>query len=331
MQPITQAAEDDDRTAILADRNQAHSPSETAVADAVPQRLALRAVSAAPKLQPVGEAARDVKPMTIPGDERPLNPPSADPVAEVVGTHRVPQTTLAFSKAPELQPITEAVHNDHPMTTPADEISANPPSEKPEGAGIHRIPQITLHAFCETPESIGMIEKAVADRRMARANCKVLPGGIAAAIDLYRKSASPNVVVIESRAPAIELYAHLDALADVCVSGTKVVVIGYANDIAIYRGLLLRGVSEYIVGPVDPLSVIAAVSRLYHQPGAKKFGRSLAFIGANGGVGSSTIAQNVAAMIARGYDADVLFADLDLPVGTASRGFDLNSIQSISP
>ena len=181
----------------------------------------------------------------------------------------------------------ETTRNDDRMTPQADNLSATPSGHGPvpEALGMHRIPQITLHAFCGTAESIGMIEKAIADRRMARANCKVFPGGIAAAIDLYRNSASPNVVIIESRAPAVELYAHLDALADVCVAGTKVIVIGYANDIAIYRELLRRGVGEYIVGPViHPLSVIAAVSRLYHRPGAKKFGRSVAFIGANGGV-----------------------------------------------
>jgi pilus assembly protein CpaE len=103
-----------------------------------------------------------------------------------------------------------------------------------------------------------------------------------------------------------------------------VIVVGYTNDIAIYRELLRRGVSEYIVAPVDPLSLIAGISCLYQDPTGEKFGRSLAFIGANGGVGSSTIAHNVASTIARAYDCDVILADLDLPFGTASLGFDLN-------
>ena len=212
------------------------------------------------------------------------------------------------------------------MTNLAYETSTELPSENPVGhvLEMRRVPQITLHAFCDTPELIGTIEKAVADRRMSRANAKVHSGGITAAIDLYRQAGSANLVIIENRAAVTDLYAQLDALADVCVAGTKVIVVGYTNDVAIYRELLSRGVSEYIVAPVDPISIIASVSRLYHDPAVNKFGRSLAFIGANGGVGSSTIAQNVAATIARTYDCDVILADMDLPFGTASLGFDLN-------
>jgi len=130
---------------------------------------------------------------------------------------------------------------------------------------------------------------------------------------------------VENRAAIKELDTQLDALADVCVTGTKVIVLGYANDVAIYRELLQRGVSEYIVAPVDPLTIIASISRLYQDPGATKFGRSLAFIGSNGGVGSSTLAQNVASTIARTFARNVILADLDLPFGTASLGFDVSS------
>ena len=79
------------------------------------------------------------------------------------------------------------------------------------------------------------------------------------------------------------------------------------------------------MAPIDPVSIIASISRLYHDPTAKKLGRCLAFIGANGGVGSSTIAQNVASVLGRTYDCDVILADLDLAFGTASLGFDLDS------
>jgi pilus assembly protein CpaE len=189
---------------------------------------------------------------------------------------------------------------------------------------MHRVPQITLHAFCETSDLVGVVEKAIVDRRMSRVTAKVHCSGILGAIDLYRQEGSPNLVMIEDRGAFADLCARLDALADVCVAGTKVIVIGCANDIAIYRELLRRGVSEYIVAPVDPMSLIAGVSRLYQDPTGEKFGRSLAFIGAHGGVGSSTIAQNVAWTIARAYDCDVILADLDLPFGTASLSFDLN-------
>jgi pilus assembly protein CpaE len=335
MQTLSEASEHAHRVATLAPENPTYSapenptysPSENGTGAVVERRP--QQPPAVPESQPFNEATWDDPAMTV---------PSRATLAQAARTDRDPPPPPPVSEAPELQP----------MTTPAEQCSAGPPSQTgvadvvqtgvadvvqtgvADVVAMHRIPQITLHAFCDRPESIATIEKAFGDRRMSRANCKVFSGGIAAAIDLYHKSTSPNVVIIESRAPIVELYAKLDALAEVCVAGTKVVVIGYANDVAIYRELLLRGVSEYVVGPLDPISLIAAVARLYHHPGAKKFGRCLAFIGAKGGVGSSTIAHNVAAMIARGFEGDVVLVDLDLPFGTASLGFDLNSGQGVA-
>jgi pilus assembly protein CpaE len=56
----------------------------------------------------------------------------------------------------------------------------------------------------------------------------------------------------------------------------------------------------------------------------------VAFIGATGGVGSSTVAQNVSSEIGRIYDCNVILLDMDLPFGTASLGFDLNPAQGIA-
>src|SRR5271166_1763309 len=218
------------------------------------------------------------------------------------------------------------------MSNLAFNTSSDQASENSVGqvVDMHRVPQITLHALCETPEIIRTIEKAIADRRMSRAHAKFHPGGIVAAIELYRKATSPGLIIIESREQVSDLLSQLDALADVCVSGTKVIVIGHTNDVTIYRELLLQGVSEYIVAPFNPLALVVSISRLYQEPGASKFGRSLAFIGATGGAGSSTIAHNVAPIIGRTCDCNVTLLDLDLPFGTASLGFDVNPAQGIA-
>jgi len=118
--------------------------------------------------------------------------------------------------------------------------------------------------------------------------------------------------------------------ADVCVPGTRVIVIGHVNDVTLYRELMIRGVSEYIVAPVDPIALIAVISRIHQAANAGKLGRTLAFIGANGGVGSSTIARNVAGTIARSCRFDVILADLDLPFGSASLGLNLSPTQGMA-
>ncbi len=218
------------------------------------------------------------------------------------------------------------------MTKFAHKSLAELPSDKPASCTVEmiRVPQITLHAFCETPDMITTIERAIADRRFSRSDARVHPGGIDAAIAMYRQVVSPNLVIIESRSAAAELHAQLGALADVCVPGTQVIVIGYVNDVTLYRELMIRGVSEYIVAPLEPIALIAVISRIHQTANASKLGRTLAFIGANGGVGSSTIARNVAGTIARSCRFDVILADLDMPFGSASLGFNLNPTQGMA-
>src|ERR1700735_4908187 len=168
------------------------------------------------------------------------------------------------------------------MTSLAQKILPIPLGTKPTAqvAEMLRIPSITIHAFCDTPETIGAMERAVADRRLSRAHATLHPGGIAAAINSYRRTGIPKLLLVESRAAIADLHSQLNALADVCQTSTKVIVIGYTNDIAVYRDLLARGVSEYIVAPVDAVTIIGAISRLYQGTGTSKLGRSLAFIGA---------------------------------------------------
>jgi pilus assembly protein CpaE len=193
-----------------------------------------------------------------------------------------------------------------------------------------RLPFITLHAFCESAEAQDQFALAVQDRRMARVQAQVHSGGVSAAVKLYENSPTPNLVILESRAAGPELLEQLDHLAGVCDAGTKVMIVGYANDISLYRTLLQKGVSDYLVGPVPALGLIERVGSLYTDTSSGKLGRSIAFIGAKGGVGSSTLAQNVSACIARQTEVNVLLADLDIPFGSASINLDIEDHQGVA-
>ena len=106
---------------------------------------------------------------------------------------------------------------------------------------IAQIPRISIQAFCESPAIAQVVEQAAADRRMAKAQVKVNMGGVAAAIEAFRSAPTPNLIVVESTSERAELMANLDMLAEFCDSGTKVLVIGHENDIALYRALIARG------------------------------------------------------------------------------------------
>jgi pilus assembly protein CpaE len=207
------------------------------------------------------------------------------------------------------------------------EVAASEPI--PPG-DVRPVPRISLQAFCETPELAETFETAAADRRMARAHVKIHMGGIAAAAEFYQAAATPNLIVVESQLSRERLDVELERLAEVCDTGTKVIVIGHVNDVELYRELKRRGISEYMVTPVDVLDVVRTIGDLYVERDAAPLGRSVAFIGAKGGVGSSMIAHNVAWAISRNFESDVVIADLDLPFGTAGLDFNQDPTKGIA-
>lgn len=192
------------------------------------------------------------------------------------------------------------------------------------------LPRITVQAFCETPGVASTMQAAVADRRMEKAHARVQMGGPAAAVEAFRTAPTPNVIVLEAVSDAATLVAQLDTLSESCDAGTKVVVIGHVNDVQLYRDLIRRGVSEYLVAPLGVLDVLRTLSELYVAPGARNLGRLIAFMGAKGGVGSSTVAHNVAWAMARSLDASTVIVDLDIAFGTAGLDFNQDPPQGIA-
>src|SRR5262249_22485521 len=119
-------------------------------------------------------------------------------------------------------------------------------------------------------------------------------------------------------------------LAEVCDSGTRVIVVGRHNDILFYREMIRRGVSEYLIAPIATLDVVRAVCTLFNAPDAKPVGRILAVVGAKGGVGASAVAHNVAWAVARDMQLDTVIADLALPFGTAGLDYNQDPAQGIA-
>ncbi len=195
---------------------------------------------------------------------------------------------------------------------------------------IAPVPRISMQAFCETPEVAQIIQSAIGDRRMEKAHVKVHMGGAAAALEAYRSASTPNVILIETTSKREELIDYLHALAEFCDAGTKVVVTGRMNDIVLYRELMARGVSEYLVAPFTVLDFIRTISRLYTGAGAEPVGKIVAFVGAKGGAGASTIAHNVAWSIPRELDIQTALVDLDLGFGTAGLDFNQDPPQGIA-
>jgi len=191
-------------------------------------------------------------------------------------------------------------------------------------------PRVSVQAFCETVETAAAIQAAGEDRRMAKAHLRIQMGGVTAAVEAYQSSPTPNVIILESESSSEDILDGLDQLANYCDPGTRVVIIGRMNDVMLYRELVRRGVSDYLISPVGTLQVVRAVCGLFSAPDAKPVGRIVAVVGAKGGVGASTVAHNIAFSIARDLMLDSVVTDLDLAFGTAGLDFNQDPPQGIA-
>jgi pilus assembly protein CpaE len=191
-------------------------------------------------------------------------------------------------------------------------------------------PPVSVQAFCESAETAATIQAAAEDRRLAKIYLRMQMGGIAGALEAYKISPTPNVIILESEDRGKGILARLDELAAACDAGTRVILIGRHNDIAFYRELMRRGISDYLIAPVGTIDILRTICSLFNAPGAEPVGKILAVVGAKGGVGASAVAHNIAWAVARDVHLDAVIADLDLPFGTAGLDYNQDPPQGIA-
>ena len=225
----------------------------------------------------------------------------------------ISDATYSLSSAAELDTAFERAHDSPSQPTHA-----------------RSIPRVNIQAFCEDQDTAAVVEKASQDRRLAKAHVTVQMGGVQAAVAFYKNMSTPNLIIIESLLDRTDLLGELDRLAEVCDPGTKVIAIGHVNDVLLYRELLRRGISEYVVAPAKVLQIIESISGIYTDPETGPVGQVIAFVGAKGGSGSSTVCHNTAFAMASALKSDVVIADFDLPFGTASLDFNQDPLQGIA-
>jgi Flp pilus assembly CpaE family ATPase len=154
--------------------------------------------------------------------------------------------------------------------------------------------RLSITAFVINEETKSAIYKIKNERHFARCQIIVHDGGIDNGIESLSANETPNLIIIEAEETGGLLIEKLEALANVTDSNSKILLIGYENDIQLYRNLMDMGISEYLCGTVSAPQLEASINQLFTDPGSIELGRVIACIGARGGTGSSTIAANLA-------------------------------------
>lgn len=157
-------------------------------------------------------------------------------------------------------------------------------------------------------------------------------GGIANAVRSLGIMSSPEFLIVDM-SESVDMLGDLNALAEVCEPGTIVLALGVINDVGIYRDLIHSGIHDYLVKPISPELLREAVisgELALHTPAEAESKAALPtdkstvlVIGSRGGVGSTTIAANVAKRYSDKEENSVAFLDLDVQFGTGAMQFDL--------
>lgn len=190
--------------------------------------------------------------------------------------------------------------------------------------------RINIGAFVLTDAVRDAVNSLTQDRLFLRSTVAVQDGGMQAALDFLSQRSTPELLIIETTAEDDALFNELNALADVCQPGTRVVLIGAENDINLFKTLLEQGVSQYFLRTVSGEELKTAILDAFADKSMNAKSRTIAFTGMRGGVGSSVLAHNVASELAELYDEDVIIVDLDIPYGTAALSYNLQPNQTIA-
>jgi pilus assembly protein CpaE len=178
--------------------------------------------------------------------------------------------------------------------------------------------RLPMMAFVDGPTEQVLQECAVLLGRN-----QIIRGGIAKAVEYLSEQRSPNLLLVDISGVELPL-SRVQMLADVCEPGTNVIAVGDHNDVALYRDLQAAGVTDYLVKPLTRELLTRALTpktnsgEMGKATATLKLGKMVAFVGARGGVGTTTLAANLAWHLANQQHRRVALVDLDLQQGDCS-------------
>jgi pilus assembly protein CpaE len=176
-----------------------------------------------------------------------------------------------------------------------------------------------LMAFVTDSQTESVLRECLAQSN--EATHLVLRGGITKAIQHLANERSPHTLIVDLSDVDLPL-TRIHELADVCEPRVTVIALGEQNDVELYRELIQAGVSEYVVKPITYQRLARALDHKNTtadiSPINQKLGKVVAVVGARGGVGSTTLASNLAWYLAMEQKRRIGLVDLDLQNGACA-------------
>ena len=133
----------------------------------------------------------------------------------------------------------------------------------------------------------------------------------------HQAAPQPHVVVVDTRG-ARAIPASMAAVKRQHPA-TGFLVVASESDPTVLLEAMRAGATEFLHEPITQAALEQAISRLVaHRAAPASHGEVFAFVGAKGGVGTTTTAVNIASALAKVAPSKTLFADLHVTGGDAA-------------
>ena len=200
-------------------------------------------------------------------------------------------------------------------------------------------PSISAMAFLSDSVTLSRVSADLFNMTLGKANIR--EGTIDAALAISEWPRELDLLIVDLD-QAADPVADAAALKTAVPASCTVIGVGRINDVALYRDLLAVGFTDYLSMPFAEGMMGRAVDRaleLRERSGvamAPPAGlhkdakpRTLSVIGARGGVGTTTVAVTIAAMLGARLKEEVLLIDFDLHYGSLMLALDLEAIDAL--
>jgi len=146
-------------------------------------------------------------------------------------------------------------------------------------------------------------------------------GSILSALPELEKGEISPLLILEctNLEKSLEVFRQLD---EICYQNTRIIAIGKENDVAYRMALAEYGIDSYLTLPIDQEQLTQAVTSAAVSIRYPAKNQTIMVLGTRGSLGTTTLATNLACIIAKKFKSTTCLMDFDFYFGTVT--FNLN-------
>ncbi|MCU8219028.1 P-loop NTPase [Vibrio vulnificus] len=154
----------------------------------------------------------------------------------------------------------------------------------------------SMMVFAQKGEQLSVIESVV--DRIAQLDCQIHTQSLSAAIKYLAQRQCGDILLLQVQRDELQ---RLTELAKVTPPGCQVILFGEEISLSEYRHLMQMGIADYLALPLDPTALHKSLLHLLGVHAQKGFQQGQVYLvsGTSGGVGTSTVAANLAVELAK--------------------------------